>query len=70
VEQMSKNKFPKSVSFNVTNEEDVKILKYVEKINFSGYVKQLILADMQKQEQALKIVKKSEGGGIKIVVGR
>jgi hypothetical protein len=67
---MSKNKFPKSVSFNVTNEEDVKILKHVEDINFSGYVKRLIIADMQKQEQALKIVKKSEGGGIKIVVGR
>lgn len=67
---MSKNKFPKSVSFNVTNGEDVRILKHVEHINFSGYVKQLILADMQKQEQALKIVKKSEGGGIKIVVGR
>lgn len=67
---MSKNKFPKSVSFNVTNETDVKILKHVEDINFSGYVKRLILADMQKQEQTLKIVKKSEGGGIKIVVGR
>lgn len=45
---MSKNKFPRSVSFNLKNAEDVAILKYVKKRNFSGYVKSLILADMKK----------------------
>ena len=45
---MTKNKFPRSVSFNLKNQEDVAILKYVKKRNFSGYVKKLILADMKK----------------------
>lgn len=67
---MSENKVRKTVSFNITNTDDVKMLKYLEDKNFSGYAKELILADIQKREQALRIVKKSEGGGIKIVVGR
>lgn len=67
---MSKNKFPKSVSFNITNETDVKILKHIKGVNFSGYVKSLILEDMRKREQPLKIVKKNEGGGLSIIVGR
>lgn len=45
---MTKNKFPRSVSFNLKNQEDAAILKYVKKRNFSGYVKGLILADMRK----------------------
>lgn len=45
---MSKNKFPRSVSFNLKNQEDTAILRYVKKRNFSGYVKSLILADMKK----------------------
>lgn len=45
---MSKNKFPKSVSFNLKNTTDQAILKHVKKRNFSGYVKKLILADMKE----------------------
>lgn len=45
---MSKNKFPKSVSFNLKNKSDQSILEHVKKRNFSGYVKKLILADMEK----------------------
>ena len=45
---LTKNKFPRSVSFNLKNQEDAAILKYVKKRNFSGYVKGLILADMRK----------------------
>lgn len=44
---MSKNKFPKSVSFNLKNATDQAILKHVKKRNFSGYVKKLILEDMR-----------------------
>jgi hypothetical protein len=43
---MSKTKFPKSVSFNLKNEDDKKILKHISRRNFSGYVKKLILADI------------------------
>lgn len=43
---MSKNKFPKSVSFNKNNADDKSILNHVKRRNFSGYVKKLILADM------------------------
>ena len=46
---MARNKFPKSVSFNVKNAGDVAILKHVKKRNFSGYVKKLILADMKEK---------------------
>jgi hypothetical protein len=53
---MSKNKVIKSVGFNITNPEDVEILKAVKRRNFSGYVKKLILADLKrKSEPAIKI---------------
>lgn len=45
---MTKNKFPKSVSFNLKNAQDQAILKHVKKRNFSGYVKKLILEDMKQ----------------------
>lgn len=66
---MSGNKIRKSVSFNITNDLDNQMLSHIEKINFSGYVKELIAADMLKRQQDLKIVKKTSNGGIKIVVG-
>lgn len=44
---MTKNKFPRSVSFNTNNAVDQAILDFVKRRNFSGYVKQLILADMK-----------------------
>jgi hypothetical protein len=66
------NKRVKSVSFNITNPLDKAFLDRMEdeKIEFSGYVKELIFADMQRRKEPLKIVKRSESGGIKIVVGK
>ncbi|MFS0822192.1 hypothetical protein [Bacillus sp. 1P02SD] len=62
----SKNKVVKSVSFNITNEEDVKFLEHIGETNFSGYVKDLIREDVRRRNQPLKIVKKTERGGVKI----
>jgi hypothetical protein len=64
------NKIRKTVTFNITNEQDQKLLKHIKELNFSGYVKELIMADYQKRNQAVRIVQKSENGGIKIVVGK
>lgn len=47
---MGKEKFAKSVHFNLKNERDLKINKYIARRNFSGYVKKLILEDMKKKE--------------------
>ncbi|MFD2442950.1 hypothetical protein ACFSO7_03020 [Bacillus sp. CGMCC 1.16607] len=65
---MSKNKVIKPVGFNVTNEKDVALLEHVKNANFSGYVKELIFSDLQKRNQTLRIVQKSENGGIKYVL--
>jgi hypothetical protein len=46
------NKFVKSVSFNITNKDDEIILKAVKRRNFSGYVKKLIMADIQAKQLA------------------
>ena len=51
---MTSGKFPKSVSFNLKNASDVAILNHVKKRNFSGYVKKLILADMQQKGVAIQ----------------
>jgi hypothetical protein len=59
----------KPVSFNITKEDDAKMLKQLEGKNFSGYVKELIKADLIKRESEFKIVQKTTGGGIKIVIG-
>jgi hypothetical protein len=67
---MSKNKVIKSVGFNITNEQDQVLLAHIKEVNFSPYVKELIMVDIQKRNQALKIVQKSQNGGIKIVVGK
>lgn len=45
---MEKNRFSKPVAFNHKNEKDQEILEHVKRRNFSGYVKKLILADIQK----------------------
>ena len=63
------NKIKKTVSFNITNPHDVEMLEYINEKNFSGYVKDLIAADLQRRKQPLQIVKKTDLGGIKIVVG-
>lgn len=67
---MSKNKSIKSVSFNITNENDLECLEHTKNANFSGYVKSLILADIQIRKEARKIIHKSQEGGFKIIVGR
>lgn len=40
----------KSVSLNEKNEKDKKIIKHIARRNFSGYVKKLILEDIEKKE--------------------
>jgi hypothetical protein len=45
-------KSAKPVSFNTKNQRDVEMLKHVSRKNFSGYVKQLIWADMQAKKAA------------------
>jgi hypothetical protein len=54
---MSGNKIVKSVSFNITNEQDQAYLKRIENVQFSTYVKRLIEKDIKsrrviKAEQA------------------
>jgi post-segregation antitoxin (ccd killing protein) len=57
----------KSVHFNVTVEDDLKMLKAIGKRNFSRYVKQLIKADIErKKELPQQPIKQS--GGIKFVL--
>jgi RecA-family ATPase len=46
------NKLTKSVSFNTTNKEDEIMLKALKRRNFSGYVKKLIMADIQAKQLA------------------
>lgn len=55
----------RSVSFNPTKVEDKKILEFIENQNFSGYVKALILDDIARRNQPLRI---RQNGGIKYVV--
>jgi hypothetical protein len=66
------NKRVKSVSFNITNPREREFLERLEKekIEFSGYVKGLIYADVERRNAPLKIVQRSGSGGIKIVVGK
>jgi len=50
-----KNRFSKPVAFNNKNEEDQLILKHVKRRNFSGYVKKLILADIEKGKEMKRL---------------
>lgn len=56
---MTKNKFPKSVSFNIKNPDDKRILNHVKRRNFSGYVKKLILADMAQKGVEIPVEKET-----------
>jgi hypothetical protein len=47
---MSKNKIVKSVSFNITDENDQRFLERIQDINFSGYVKRLIEKDIKSRK--------------------
>ena len=54
---MSGNKVIKPVSFNITKNDDCAMLKHVARKNFSGYVKKLIMADLQaKMQQPEEVV--------------
>ena len=53
------NKIIKSVSFNETNIDDLIMLKAIRKRNFSGYVKKLIMADIEARriaKESLRVV--------------
>lgn len=64
------SKVVKSVAFNSENKEDRELLEALEGVVFSRYVKDLMIADIQKKKQPLKIVQRNVNGGIKIVVGQ
>lgn len=49
------NKVVKSVSFNITNEDDQRYLDRVQNINFSGYVKRLIEKDIRQRKFIPKV---------------
>jgi hypothetical protein len=48
---MSNNKIIKSVSFNVTNSDDKKMLDHLKRRNFSGYVKKLIMREIDTKNE-------------------
>jgi hypothetical protein len=48
---MSNNKIIKSVSFNVTNADDKKMLDHLKRRNFSGYVKKLIMREIETKNE-------------------
>jgi hypothetical protein len=48
--RLSGNKIIKSVSFNITNENDIPLLARIENVNFSGYVKRLIEKDLRQRK--------------------
>lgn len=50
VREFVDNKVRKPVSFNRTKKNDIEMLKFLGRRNFSGYVKKLIQADMQERE--------------------
>lgn len=70
----AKNRFSKPVAFNKTNSEDQLIIEHVKDLNFSGYVKGLILGDLKKQaaktdpEVDIGIIKNKENGVTKITI--
>jgi hypothetical protein len=48
---MSRNKVVKSISFNITNDDDKRYLERIEtQGNFSGYVKRLIEKDIKSRK--------------------
>ncbi|MEX3625812.1 hypothetical protein [Viridibacillus arvi] len=56
---MKNNRFSKPVAFNSSKATDQQILNYVKKRNFSGYVKNLILADMSANSKIVSNPPKS-----------
>jgi hypothetical protein len=64
------NKAVRTVSFNIAKEEDVKMLEFIDTINFSGFVKERLLEDIEKRSRPLQIVQRTSSGGMKIVVSK
>lgn len=58
------NKVVKSVSFNITNEDDKRYLERVQNVNFSGYVKRLIEKDIRQR----KVIPKTASSSLSIKV--
>jgi hypothetical protein len=70
---MSKNKVRKTVSLNRTNVDDLKIIEKIEQPGFifNEFAREAMLEKIQREENnKLKVVqKRTEGEGIKIIVG-
>lgn len=66
------NKRVKSISFNITNPKEKEFLETLEseKWEFSGYVKELIFADMERRKRPMQIVQRTPSGGVKIMVAK
>lgn len=62
------NKVVKSVSFNIKNEKDKEFLEFINKMNFSGYVKDLIEQDLKRRKSEPVIISKTPNGGIRVIV--
>lgn len=65
------NKVIKSVSFNVNNPDEYRMLKAVKRRNFSGYVKKLIAADLDAkahvQPQKSKVQPQAQQRSIDVI---
>jgi hypothetical protein len=62
------NKIRKTVSFNVTNEEDRKYLERIENVNFSGYVKRLIEKDIKSRRIIKSETEVSRDGSASLII--
>lgn len=65
---MSKNKIKKTVSLNITNPDDMEIIKKISEpnFNFNEWARKLMLEDIRREKS--RVVHKNQGG-IKIVLG-
>lgn len=53
------NKRVKAVSFNLDRDEEQRLWKHVSKRNFSGYVKKLIQADIERKAKKSAITQRA-----------
>jgi co-chaperonin GroES (HSP10) len=63
------NRFSKPVALNRASKTDQLIMKHIEGINFSGYVKGLILEDIAKKQANKGVVIQVKKGQKKIIKG-
>jgi hypothetical protein len=62
---MSGNKVVKSVSFNLTNEQDQIYLERIKDVNYSGFVKRLIDKDIRQR----KVIKTKKNTTQAVTIG-